>query len=103
MRVRRLERNRQQRLIRRYVSGGSAGTYPYLRRGWLRANIQMEMDRSILTARVGTNVLYGRYLEFGTRKMAARPWLSLALRDFGPQLRAILAEDDEVLMRSSGE
>lgn len=27
------------------------------------------------TAVVGTNVEYGRYLELGTQKMAARPWL----------------------------
>jgi phage gpG-like protein len=26
-------------------------------------------------ARVGTNLFYGPYLEFGTSKMAARPWL----------------------------
>lgn len=29
--------------------------------------------------RVGTNVFYGAYLEFGTKKMAARPWLIPAL------------------------
>ena len=28
-----------------------------------------------LSGEVGTNIPYGKYLEFGTRKMLARPWL----------------------------
>ena len=30
--------------------------------------------------RVGTNVFYGKYLEFGTKKMPAHPWLIPALQ-----------------------
>lgn len=34
---------------------------------------------SELVRRVGTNLNYGRWLEEGTTKMAARPWLEVAL------------------------
>jgi hypothetical protein len=33
------------------------------------------------TARVGTNIKYGLYLELGTRSMSARPWLRRALAE----------------------
>lgn len=31
-------------------------------------------------AKVGTDIIYGAYLEFGTSKMAARPWLQRSFR-----------------------
>ncbi len=41
-------------------------------------------------ARIGTNVRYfGRWVELGTRKMAARPWLRRALREMTPFIRAV--------------
>jgi phage gpG-like protein len=33
-----------------------------------------------IRAKVGTNIIYGAYLEFGTSKMAARPWLQRSFR-----------------------
>jgi HK97 gp10 family phage protein len=61
-----------------------------MRTGHLRRNVQMEMDRQRIEARVGTNVVYGRYLEFGTSKMAARPWLSRGFRETAAEIRRIL-------------
>jgi len=73
------------------ATGVSApGDFPSLRTGHLRRNVQMELDADALVARVGTNVPYGRYLEFGTRKMAARPWLSRTLRETAGEVRKIL-------------
>jgi len=66
------------------------GEFPHLVTGHLRRNVQMEMNRAALIARVGTNVLYGRYLEFGTWKMLARPWLSRVFREGAPEVRRIL-------------
>ena len=36
---------------------------------------ETEKDRNSVETRIGTNVDYGLYLELGTSKMAARPWL----------------------------
>lgn len=45
--------------------------------GTLRRSVQRDTSRldSDLSARTGTNMPYGRWLEHGTRKMAARPWM----------------------------
>ncbi len=44
--------------------------------GRLRGSITIDdSDLVRLQMRVGTNVLYGKWVEFGTRKMAARPFL----------------------------
>lgn len=49
--------------------------------GRLRASISREVGKvgTVLVARVGTDVAYGRYLELGTSRMAARPFLRPAL------------------------
>lgn len=78
--------------LARYAKGGKGisrgerggnpsdpGEYPRKVSGHLRRNIQAEFDRSILTSRVGTNVIYGKHLETGTRKMKRRPWMSRGL------------------------
>ena len=73
------------------VAGPPApGGWPHKQTGHLRRNVQQQFDRIRMTARVGTNVLYGKFLEFGTKNMAARPWLSRALREFRSQLVRIL-------------
>ena len=47
--------------------------------GHLRMNIKKEPTPINMVTRVGTNVPYGKHLELGTRKMAARPWLWAAI------------------------
>lgn len=75
----------------RFPPAGPPGDYPALRTGHLRRNVQMEMDRARLEARVGTNVKYGRYLEFGTtRGLAPRPWLSRGFREMTGEILRIL-------------
>ena len=49
------------------------GQYPASDTGRLMGSIDTELTPT--EARVGTNLFYGPYLEFGTSKMAARPWL----------------------------
>ena len=66
------------------------GEYPKKVRGDLREAIAMEYDKKIKTVRVGTNIMEGKYLELGTRKMARRPWLSMALSEMTVQVRQIL-------------
>jgi hypothetical protein len=64
------------------------GEPPRKQTGQLRRSIATEV-RS-LVGRVGTNLLYGRHLELGTRHMAPRPWLRRALAESRQQIEAIL-------------
>ena len=73
------------------------GEYPKMFTGQLRRNVQCELDRASFTARVGTNVVYGKWLELGTRRMARRPWLSRGvaedrLKDIDKAIRAQVSE-----------
>jgi hypothetical protein len=73
--------------------GGNAsapGEYPARVTGILVKSIRSEFDRKALTARVGSDELHGKFLEFGTSKMAPRPWLSNGVRDCMEELRSIL-------------
>lgn len=52
------------------------GEYPMSDTGRLASNVEFTVaSKSKPQAEVGTNIIYGRWLEFGTSKMAARPWL----------------------------
>lgn len=54
------------------------GEPPHKDTGRLRASIAWFFDPKALTARVGTNLLVGKWLELGTRFMAARPYIRAA-------------------------
>jgi len=56
-----------------------AGSAPNTDSGKLVASISVEMDRDKAEALVGSNLDYAGWLEFGTKKMDARPWLQPAL------------------------
>jgi HK97 gp10 family phage protein len=71
------------------------GDPPATDTGRLRASIRTDLSElTRLSATVGTEVAYGRFLEFGTANMAARPWLRPAYEkhvpDFIRGLRKIL-------------
>lgn len=55
--------------------------------GRLRASLQMQFDRDRTTATVGTNVHYAPHVEFGTRKMKARPYLIPAFEQTKPEFQ----------------
>lgn len=57
--------------------------------GWLRKQIYADQQR-LLHHRVISPALYSIYLELGTRKMAAQPYLDPALRAEWPVLMANL-------------
>lgn len=56
--------------------------------GHLQRNTQMEFDRRSLTARVGTNVLYGKYWELTNK--GRRPWLTISIKKARRGLRKVL-------------
>ena len=52
------------------------GQFPMSDTGRLASSVEFNLPTAgRLMGEVGTNVIYGRYLEFGTSRMAARPWL----------------------------
>jgi HK97 gp10 family phage protein len=66
------------------------GNPPNVDTGELRRSITHEVDRDNLVARVGTNKIYGRYLEMGTDKMQPRPFLAPALESCKGAITEIL-------------
>lgn len=84
-------RDAKGRSKRAYGSNPSApGEPPHKQTGRLRASVAFEVVG--LVARVGTNVRYGRWLELGTRLVAARPWLRRALAECRSAIRATLGK-----------
>ena len=70
------------------AASSSPGEPPHVRTGRLRNSIAYEVDK--LTARVGTNVKYAPYLEFGTSRIAARPYLRPGLYNNRKEIQKIL-------------
>jgi hypothetical protein len=65
------------------------GEPPRKQTGRLQGSIAWEMVSKIL-ARVGTNVKYGKWLERGTNRMKARPWLGRSLVEMGPKIKRLI-------------
>ena len=71
---------------------GAAGEYPKSDTGRLASSIRT--DFSFLSASVGSDLNYSTWLETGTPKMAARPWLQRTLEEQSPQIKKIV--DDAI-------
>lgn len=63
------------------------GDYPAVDEANLISNITFEIEAGGFGAVVGTNVLYGVDLEFGTTKFKARPWLQPSFRSVVRKMR----------------
>lgn len=55
--------------------------------GALAESVEARPDADGLGGSVGTALPHGRHLEFGTRRMAARPWLQPAFDAAKPKIR----------------
>ncbi len=72
------------------------------RSGRLARSVTVETAPDGLAATVGTDMDYGAYLELGTRRMAARPWLHPAWVAGGGAVRGRFARlADAALRRAS--
>lgn len=56
------------------------GEFPKTDTGQLVSSLFFRIGADKLSAFFGTKLAYGRYLEFGTSRMAARPWLRPTLK-----------------------
>lgn len=61
--------------------------------GRLRNSITHVVDEAAGAVYIGTNVEYGPYVELGTEKMAAQPYLKPAATDHGQTYRNIMEEE----------
>ena len=65
----------------------------YVRTGDLRKSITHDYDPASKTAYIGTAIDYAPYVEFGTSKMPARPFLENAANNYSGEYRAILQRE----------
>ena len=64
---------------KRTVTASSPGNAPNTDTGRLIQSIKFDFRKQGLEGRVGSNLKYAKHLEFGTKKMAPRPFLSTAI------------------------
>ena len=83
------------------IQGAARARLPR-RSGGLASSVSIETAPDGLAAAVGTDADHGTYLELGTRRMAARPWLHPALLAATASVRARFAQlADAALRRAS--
>jgi len=78
------------------------GEPPKTDTGRLVSNIFAILDANQLGAEIGTDIRYGRHLEFGTRKMQPRPWLHPAFERMKPRIAKRFAKFFKDANRKSG-
>lgn len=78
---------------KRNVYSSKPGDPPNTDTGRLIQSIQFEFEEGGRIGYVGTNLKYGPYLEFGTERMAARPWLAPALQKAADKIADTIKKD----------
>ena len=74
---------------RRTHTASAAGEPPASDTGYLVNNIYLDIDTDGLGASVESRAEYSSFLEFGTSKMAARPFMQPALEENRPKIRRL--------------
>lgn len=78
---------------KRTGTASAPGAPPHTDTGNLVNSIQVQRyEKSVDVGILGDKALYGKYLEFGTSKMAARPWLRPAFQNSKAIINAKLKE-----------
>ncbi len=74
---------------RRRHTASASGEAPASDTGYLANNINLDIDVDGLGASVESRADYSSYLEFGTSKMSARPFMQPALEENRPKIRRL--------------
>jgi len=74
---------------RRTHKASAAGEPPATDTGFLASNIVLDVDADGLGASVESRADYSSFLEFGTSKMAARPFMQPALEENKPKIKRL--------------
>ena len=77
---------------RRTHTASAAGQPPATDTGFLVQNINLKIDVDRLGASVESNADYSAALEFGTSKMAARPFMHPSLQENKPKIKRLLKQ-----------
>jgi len=78
---------------KRGLDPSKPGQSPKRVTGTLHRSIFWALDRQAVKGRVGTPLRYGLFLELGTSKTAARPWMIKAVRNKRERIRRILSKE----------
>jgi len=87
---------------KRVVVASRPGEPPNTDTGRLVQSIKFDFKNSGLIGRVGTNLKYGAWLEFGTENTAARPWLAPAVLAASKEIAAIFEKELKGAIRDLG-
>lgn len=87
----------------RTVRASKPGNPPNTDTGRLVKSIDFNFENGGLTGEVGTNLKYGRYLEFGTQNMEPRPWLSVAARSVKGKMSKIFKQQFKNSVKKAGK
>jgi len=88
---------------KRVVNVSNPGDPPNTDTGRLVQSIKFDFKDQGLTGRVGTNLNYGAWLEFGTEHTAARPWLAPAIAEASKEIGEIFASEVQNAIKKVGE
>lgn len=80
-------------------TASAVGGAPNTDTGTLVSSIAIEPNNGGLYALVGSNLDYAGFLEFGTSKMGARPWLEPALRKNKDNLQVNISKAADILIQ----
>lgn len=78
---------------KRAYTASSPGEPPAVATAGLRQSINGVVEHEGLVGLVGTELAYGPMLEFGTSKMAPRPWLRVAFEKTEAKVKEIFSRE----------
>lgn len=88
--VSRKQATRGTGLRKRGLNPSAPGNFPKMVSGRFRSSIAWEYDKDRKVGRVGSDSIVAFWLEFGTKKMKRRPWLTLGILKYRRFIRKII-------------